>query len=142
MAEHHRRIGETAALLERRWSALLFSTDRPAAFRETGAWTVVKTYKPLFDGETQPAIAKLPKSAPCPPVMGYAFRSFDRQWAIADVRLGDRLRPPLWQVAGDKQAYITSLLSGVIGAGPSRASRGYARRMSRRARPRGSVSSW
>lgn len=111
-------IGETASLLERRWSALLSSSDRAAAFRETGAWTVDKTYKPLLDGETQPAIAKLPKSAPCPPVMGYAYRSFDRQWAIADARLGDRLRPPLWQVASEKQTYLTSLLSGVIGKGP------------------------
>jgi predicted helicase len=97
---------------------LLSSSDRAAAFRETGAWTIDKTYKPLFDGETQPAIAKLPKSAPCPPVMGYAYRSFDRQWAIADARLGDRLRPPLWQVASDKQIYLTSLLSGVVGKGP------------------------
>lgn len=112
-------IGETAALLEHRWSALLSSTDRAAAFRETAAWTVDRAYKPLFDGETQPPIAKLRRSAPCPPVMGYAFRSFDRQWAIADSRIGDRLRPPLWHVAGDEQIYITSLLSGVIGKGPA-----------------------
>ena len=57
-----------------------------------------------------------------------------------------RLRPscPTSTTSGAPTAERTSSRSGdgAPGAWPSRASRGYARRMSRRARPRGSVSSW
>jgi len=52
-------------------------------------------------------------------VVRYAYRSFDRQWIIKDARLGDFMRPVLWQAHGDHQVYMTSLLTKVLGLGPA-----------------------
>src|SRR5262249_47379990 len=49
----------------------------------------------------------------------YAYRSFDRQWVLADPRLGDFLRPALWRNAGPRQVFLTTLLTHPLGPGPS-----------------------
>jgi hypothetical protein len=41
---------------------------------------------------------------PCP----YAFRSFDRQWLIADARLLNDVRPVLWNGHSVRQVYLTA----------------------------------
>jgi hypothetical protein len=64
-------------------------------------------------------IAELPKNAPMPPVVRYAYRSFDRQTVIADGRLMSRPRPDLWCAHGERQVYLTSLFCQPLGAGPS-----------------------
>mgnify|MGYP001173732441 CR=1 FL=1 len=114
-------IAETHELLGARWSALLVAPDRAAAFRETAAWTVNRrSPRPLLlTGTAQPALADLPRSAAAPRILRYGFRSFDRQHAFADERLGDRLRPPLWHILGDRQLYLASLLTKVLGDGPA-----------------------
>jgi hypothetical protein len=38
----------------------------------------------------------------------YAFRSFDRQWIIADKRVINRPNPELWQSRSDAQIYLTA----------------------------------
>lgn len=38
----------------------------------------------------------------------YGFRSFDRQWLIADARLINDVRPNLWQAHSKRQAYLTA----------------------------------
>ena len=43
----------------------------------------------------------------------------DRQYALLDGRLGDFLRPALWKISGDRQVYLTSLITGVLGLGPA-----------------------
>lgn len=57
------------------------------------------------------ALAALTADAPPPAIVRYAWRSFDRQWCLADARLADFLRPPLWHSLGDRQIFLTSLLS-------------------------------
>jgi hypothetical protein len=52
-------------------------------------------------------------------IVPYSFRSFDRQWAIADPRVGDFLRPSLWQSMSSRQIFLTSLLTDVLGRGPA-----------------------
>jgi predicted helicase len=49
----------------------------------------------------------------------YAYRSFDRQFIIADARFLDRPGPSLWQSRGERQIYITSLFSISLDAGPA-----------------------
>src|SRR5690606_15555815 len=49
----------------------------------------------------------------------YGFRSFDRQFCFADERICDRHRPPLWKSLSDQQIFLTSLLTNVLGEGPS-----------------------
>lgn len=113
-------IAPTREVLRARWEALLAAEDRAQAFKETETWRVERAYAPLLPGEPiAPPLAELAPGAPLPRVELYAFRSFDRQWALVDARLGDRMRAPLWQCSGPGQLYMTSLLSGVLGPGPA-----------------------
>ena len=57
--------------------------------------------------------------SPVPPIEPYAYRSYDRQWILADSRLGDYLRPVLWQLHSEHQVYLSSLFSQPLGAGPA-----------------------
>lgn len=49
----------------------------------------------------------------------YAYRSFDLQWVLPDTRLCDRHRPTLQKAHSDRQVYITSFLTEVLGEGPA-----------------------
>ena len=106
--------------LERRWRGLLQAADRSEAFRETGDRTIAGTYRASLtkESESRP-IAELSHSAPVPEVQRYAYRSFDRQYLIADGRLISRPRPDLWRVHTERQVYLTSLLSQILGDGPA-----------------------
>ncbi|MDP1917110.1 MAG: type ISP restriction/modification enzyme [Myxococcales bacterium] len=107
--------------LRRRWSALVGADerDKPRLFKETRDRKVTKTYAALDGSETrEAAIVELRRGARCPEPTRTTFRSFDRQWCIADMRVGDFIRPSLWRGWSSQQCYLTSLLSGVIGAGP------------------------
>ena len=54
-----------------------------------------------------------------PETIQYAYRSFDRQQMIRDARLGDRSRPILHRVFSENQVFLTSLLTDILGHGPS-----------------------
>ena len=113
-------IAPDVGTLERRWAELLHTDDRPTAFRETGDRTISGTYRVALSGESDSTpITELPDSAPLPKIQRYAFRSFDRHYIIADGRLMSRPRPDLWRAHGERQIYITSLLSGPLGSGPA-----------------------
>ena len=113
-------IAPDTETLERRWRTLLASPDRATAFKETRDRNVRSGYPLLFqDGSKGKPVADLPDGAPIPSTERYAYRSFDRQWVIADTRLGDYLRPVLWRVHGERQVYLTSLLNHPLGDGPA-----------------------
>ena len=106
--------------LEHRWRALLHAQDRAKAFRETDDRRINKSYDVALTRKNDPTpIASLPRSAPTPEVLKYAYRSFDRQCIIADGRLMSRPRPDLWRAQANQQLYMTSLLSLALGAGPA-----------------------
>lgn len=108
-----------ADTLQVRWKALLKSSDKANAFKETRDRKTSHDYPPLLGGRREQPIFQLPRSAPVPSIERYAYRSFDRQWILADSRLGDFLRPSLWQAHGDVQVYLTSLFSQPLGRGPA-----------------------
>ena len=114
-------IGETQSLLEHRWASFvaLPRAQRADALRESRDRKVEAKYAPMDGGSRLPALATLSADTPCPTLRRYGFRSFDRQWAVVDPRLGDFLRPVLWTTHSDRQVYLTSLLSGVLGFGPA-----------------------
>ena len=115
-------IGETRDVLAARWRSLIEHSPaaRRAAFRETGDRKIVSRYRSLMDGDQRESpIAALESSAPLPQVEGYAYRSFDRQFVIADSRVGDRIRPDLWRTHGGQQVYMIGLLTHVLGYGPA-----------------------
>ena len=112
-------ISHEPDVLERRWAALMRSDDRVVTFAKTTSRTAARSYRDPFTGETPPAIVDLPKKAPSPSVVPFAFRSFDKQHALCDNRLAGRLRASLWSSMSPKQVFVTSLLTGVIGKGPA-----------------------
>jgi hypothetical protein len=112
-------VGETRELLARRWRALVTAPDRQAAFGETRDRTVDRPARALLDEGSLPALAGLPRATPPPAIVRYAWRSLDRRYCLLDGRLGDFLRPTLWRTRGPRQIFLTSLLTGPLGAGPA-----------------------
>ncbi|MGA2031368.1 MAG: type ISP restriction/modification enzyme [Thermoguttaceae bacterium] len=106
--------------LKARWRALLSAIDKAAAFRETRDRKINAAYPRLrLDSNRDKPVDQLARNSPSPDFERYAYRSFDRQWILADNRLGDFLRPVLWAAHGDKQVYLTSLFSQPLGRGPA-----------------------
>ena len=66
-----------------------------------------------------PRLAELPADAAPPPLRRYAWRSFDRQWVLADPRLAKTESPSLWQCAGAPQVFFAALISKPMAAGPA-----------------------
>jgi hypothetical protein len=64
-------------------------------------------------------IEELKPSDPTPAIVPYGYRSFDRQWIIADARLMRTPSRPLWYAHSEKQTYIATSLTDVLGEGPA-----------------------
>lgn len=106
--------------LKTRWRALLVAKDQALAFKETRDRKIGSECPPLTEGDERgKPIAQLPANATVPPAERYAFRSFDRQWMLADSRVGDYFRPVLWRAQGPKQVFVTSLFNHPLGGGPA-----------------------
>lgn len=69
-------------------------------------------------GETRPLVEITSKDE-APKISRYSYRSFDRQYAVADARFANLERPALWQGRSEKQFYLHSLLRAKISQGPS-----------------------
>lgn len=114
-------IGETQEVLRKRWGKLLKEAPekRGALLRETEARNISKALTDPLTGKQISSLSRLkPQEAEAEPIR-YAYRSFDRQWALLDIRLCDRPRPNLLKAHGTHQIYITSLLTEVLGEGPA-----------------------
>ena len=113
-------IAPTEDMLRGRWRkfAEADAREKPQLFRQTTSRRIDRVYADYLTGEDLPALCALGREER-PPIKRYAYRSFDRQHAFADNRFADRLRAPLWLVAGPEQVYMTSLLTGVLGEGPA-----------------------
>lgn len=112
-------IASDAFTLEMRWQSLLTMPDRALALKETRDRTVGEEVHALLSAAKLPSIASLAPSTPCPAIVPYGFRSFDRQFCIADNRVGDYLRPPLWAAFGTQQIYFASVFTQALSSGPA-----------------------
>lgn len=114
-------IGETPELLQARFEVLSTapSAERKGLFKETRDRKV--TFKTTSDlpGGSLPSVSELDGSQHSEFVQRYAFRSFDRQFAIVDTRVGDYLRPSLINSTGPRQVFLSTLLSSALAAGPA-----------------------
>jgi len=104
--------------LERRWRAFLTAADRAAAFHDTRDRSIFTRCASVHGDAMLGALAKVAEGEPMPPAQRVGYRSFDRQWVIADSRVGDYLRPSLWQSHGSRQVYLTTLIGHPLGDGP------------------------
>ena len=113
-------VSPDQSTLDKRWKMLLSLSDRATAFRDSGDRRDTGTYRVALLGfmDSRP-IADLPRGTSTPPVSRYAYRSFDREFLIADGRLISRPRPVLWCAHGPKQTYLTTLLNHPLGGGPA-----------------------
>jgi hypothetical protein len=115
-------IGVTRDVLIDRWTALA-GTDvegRGEALKETRDrtidWVSERVQLPNASG---PALREINSGTPCPEPIRYAFRSFDRRWALYDGRIGDYLKPVLWVCHGPHQIYLTTSIAMPLGYGPA-----------------------
>ena len=115
-------IGETREVLTNRWRRLMGfgKNERAIPFKETRDRKVGRSYPTLLNRTTyESAIAALEEESDVPTISAYSYRVLDRHWVIADSRVGDFMRPELWRAHGDRQLYMTSLLTSVLGQGPA-----------------------
>ncbi|OPY17082.1 MAG: N-6 DNA Methylase [Syntrophus sp. PtaB.Bin075] len=116
-------IAPDMKLLKTRWKELLKSSDiseRATAMRETGDRTIWLEQIDLFDNnKLLPALNTLSKDAEIHKIVRYSYRSFDRQYLLADNRFISRPRKPLWKAHSDKQIYMTALFSIALDTGPA-----------------------
>jgi len=116
-------IGESVEVLKNRWKTLVSTSDqslRKTLYKETRDRKISKPYRSLEDSELllNPVFSLTVTSQAIEPIR-YAYRSFDRQWALLDNRLCDYPRPSLIRAHSDQQIYMTSLLTNVLGEGAS-----------------------
>lgn len=71
------------------------------------------------------SISGLTPEDPQPSMRYVGFRSFDRQWIVADGRFLDRSGPPLWEVESDQQIFLVGLSTQAVAAGPALVASGY-----------------
>jgi hypothetical protein len=108
-----------SATLRQRWSRLIRAdrADKAELLKDTGDRSITSTPErlPGSPGRTPPLDQETSEAAAIEPV---ALRSFDRQCVIYDARVIDRPRPPLWQVRGAGQVYVTEQHADPIESGP------------------------
>lgn len=113
-------IAPDVETLARRWRALLQADNQSKAFRETRDRKIHSKCQSLFEeNATETPIAQLPADAPIPNLERYAYRSFDRQWILADMRLGDYLRADLWRAHSERQVYLSTMFQRIMSKGPA-----------------------
>jgi hypothetical protein len=116
-------VAPDAGTLESRWRMLCGSDKAARAhfFKESPTGRKVHdTPKELAPSKTkQTSIENLSRNESVPKIVRYIIRSFDRHYLFADARMLDRAGPALWNVHGDRQLYITGLLTKPTGCGPA-----------------------
>lgn len=116
-------IAPDEATLVRRWRRLVgeHHDAKPELFDESpsGRKVAQQATGTAPDYERSVSIAELEPGSPVPTLTRYPYRSFDRQYLVADSRVLDRPGPRLWQAQGSHQLYFVSLLSHPLGNGPA-----------------------
>lgn len=113
-------IAPAKDILEIRWKELLGSSDIATAMKESGDRTISLEQLDLFDSKKiLPALKSLSKGEKIERIVKYSYRSFDRQYLLADSRLISRPRPPLWLAHSNNQIYFTSMFYAPLGNGPA-----------------------
>jgi hypothetical protein len=120
-------ISESVDVLQIRWDKFIDGdiSQRKKWFKESRDRKADKKYSPLMEGQDLTPPVNLTGGSEMPSPKRYAYRSFDREWCLADNRFGDYLRADLWACQSDRQVFFTSLISGVLGIGPAMTAAGH-----------------
>ncbi|OZE81419.1 hypothetical protein CH298_27070 [Rhodococcoides fascians] len=111
------------AILEQRWARLHDEPNiekRAALFKNSRDSALDKAKDPLPGVDTEQATSAPLDRAPRmkPTLVRVGFRSFDRQWLIADSRAIDRPRPSLWSARTPGQVFVIEQHAQAISDGP------------------------
>lgn len=108
---------------EQRWSALARAplSEKSELFPDSRFGRSSKTqpsggYPPPASMER---IADLTSGSPNARIARYGYRSFDRQWIVADIRVMSTPRQNRWWAQSDEQLYLVSLMTAPVGDGPA-----------------------
>ena len=115
-------IAETETVLNHRWQRLLGVVPRHRGdlLRETASREATsRLINLLGDGSRLRPLVALDIGAAPEGVVRYGYRSFDRQWIIADSRVIDAPKRSLWGALGSRQTFLTTLTSTKLGGGPA-----------------------
>lgn len=115
-------ISENKSILLARWNKLISEVprNRGQLLRETGSRTVRSTPLALLSiGSRLSPLDDLDQGDEPEGIERYGYRSFDRQWIIADRRVLDAPKEDLWRVRGPGQVFLTTLTSTKLGRGPA-----------------------
>jgi hypothetical protein len=114
-------IGETKDVLKKRFARMLQAKgdERKKLFKNNKYRKIERQYRAHNDKMPLPTIESLKEGTKPPKISPYAFRAFDRQWAIEDIRYNDRMGEVLWNIQGPSQVYFTSLRSASLALGPA-----------------------
>lgn len=109
-------VAPSASTVRARWDRLVATSD----LRERARMFVTPaTGRNIYSRTGDlPPISTLKAGAPAEPIVRFAFRSFDRQWALSDVRSTALERPALSASMSSRQVFMTSLLTTRVGDGP------------------------
>lgn len=115
-------IAPDAESLHARWKALIDAPaeDKPGMLmehrRDRRADTIVKEPLP---GHTAHPKAIVDETSTDVDVERYGFRSFDRQWIVADKRVINQPNPNLWEAHSSNQIYLTASHDRTPTGGPA-----------------------
>ncbi len=114
-------VAEEPALLKTRWNRLLAASgkDQKTLLKQTRDVRTDQTYLGFISGNTLPRLDSLAVGDNPEAIERVFYRSFDRQWCLADRRLIDMPRPPLWRSRGDRQVFMITLASQFFSDGPA-----------------------
>lgn len=110
--------------LTRRWEALQSEVDaqeKEALFHphQLGDRNINKVFDQGLRGHEFRAQCVAADTKPVVRPTRYAYRSFDRQWILPDLRLINRPNPALWELHSNDQVYMTALHMHSPSGGPA-----------------------
>jgi hypothetical protein len=92
--------------------------ELPVLLRQSRDADPFKSYKSFLSGRALNALSEAGRDEPPDSIERVAFRSFDRQWCLADRRVIDMPRPALWRSRSGSQVFLVSLPRQGITSGP------------------------
>lgn len=110
-------VAPSSDVLKRRWARFVStadSADRATCFAASRTGRNIHT---KVVGLTK--LVEEPVGASPQPIVRYAYRSFDRQWAFDDPRWAKTDSPSLWWSITDRQVFMTSMMTNKMSNGPA-----------------------
>lgn len=110
-------VAPSRAILEERWEAFVATSDSDDRAKRFNASSTGRNIHTKVAG-----LAKLvdePIAAKPQPIVRYAYRSFDRQWAFDDPRWAKTESPSLWWSVTPRQIFMTAMMTNKVSLGPA-----------------------